>query len=263
MTIREPDMSRTPPTAVRRELRGEVGFGCPVPECGVPYLTYHHFDPPWSVEHHHRPEGMIALCRRHADLADAGTWTDDQLRTFKSAASGTLAELFGRFEWMRHDVIALIGGNFYADTPRMVSYRDEPVIWYERDEHSHVLLNVRMLTASGEPRAELRNNDWIVVGSPTDVESPPGGRTLRVRYENGDDLMVAFWEAATLEAFRDRYKLPESDAYAELPFPLLVTEIQMTVADGGIRFGPRTTEVGQAKITGFGVFRLRDGFVIT
>ncbi len=61
---------RTPPIAVRRQLRREVGFGCSLPGCGVPYLTWHHFDPPWRQEHYHRVEGMIALCRDHADKAD-------------------------------------------------------------------------------------------------------------------------------------------------------------------------------------------------
>jgi len=63
-------VNRTPPAAVRRELRREVGFGCPIPDCGIPYLTWHHFDPEWRVEEHHRPEGMIALCLTHAGLAD-------------------------------------------------------------------------------------------------------------------------------------------------------------------------------------------------
>src|SRR5918912_315690 len=36
-------VNRTPPAAVRRELRREVGFGCPVPDCGNPYLYWHHF----------------------------------------------------------------------------------------------------------------------------------------------------------------------------------------------------------------------------
>jgi hypothetical protein len=55
--------SRTPPIAVRRKLRQEVGFACPVPDCGSPYLTWHHFDPPWHVTPQHEPAGMIALCK--------------------------------------------------------------------------------------------------------------------------------------------------------------------------------------------------------
>ena len=39
-------MNRTPPKKVIQTLRQEVGFGCPIPNCGNPYLEWHHFDPP-------------------------------------------------------------------------------------------------------------------------------------------------------------------------------------------------------------------------
>ena len=49
-------------------LRKESNFGCA--KCGEPYLTYHHFDPPWNEKHHANPEGMIALCAKHANAAN-------------------------------------------------------------------------------------------------------------------------------------------------------------------------------------------------
>lgn len=60
------NLSRTPPIEVRRQLRKEVNFGCPVDGCGIPYLTWHHFDPPWNEKEHHDPNGMLALCANHA-----------------------------------------------------------------------------------------------------------------------------------------------------------------------------------------------------
>jgi hypothetical protein len=76
-------MDRNPPAGIRRQLAREVGFGCPVSRCGSPYLTWHHFDPPWAVRKHHDPAGMVALCRDHHPEADAGGFTVDQLREFK------------------------------------------------------------------------------------------------------------------------------------------------------------------------------------
>ena len=76
-------MNRTPPKKVIQTLRQEVGFGCPIPNCGNPYLEWHHFDPPWSIENHHRPEGMIALCTQHHKNADNYAYTNEQLiRTY-------------------------------------------------------------------------------------------------------------------------------------------------------------------------------------
>ena len=102
-------LSRNPP-AVRRLLRQEVGFGCPVPDCGNPYLTYHHFDPPWHVREHNQPKGMIALCREHHDKAAA--WSVEELREI-SKASPQQKTIEGRFEWMKRRVLTIAGGGFF------------------------------------------------------------------------------------------------------------------------------------------------------
>jgi hypothetical protein len=77
-------VSRNPPKKVRELLRKEVNFGCPVMGCGNPHLTYHHFAPTWKVKEHHNPDGMIALCTRHAALADGGRWKNHQLLQMKA-----------------------------------------------------------------------------------------------------------------------------------------------------------------------------------
>jgi len=86
-------MDRTPPVEVRRALRREVGFGCPVSGCANPYLEYHHFDPPWRTHEHHDPLGMIALCAEHHKKADAGAFTLSQLRALKQPTGATIEGL--------------------------------------------------------------------------------------------------------------------------------------------------------------------------
>ena len=83
---------------MRRALREEVAFGCPIDGCGSPYLTWHHFDPPWHVEQHHKFEGMVALCLQHHKEGDAGAFTPEQLRTLKEDP------------FLRRVDVALIGG---------------------------------------------------------------------------------------------------------------------------------------------------------
>ncbi|HEY5431250.1 MAG TPA: hypothetical protein VIK04_19190 [Solirubrobacteraceae bacterium] len=93
-------MDRTaPPSTVRRELRREIGFCCPVEGCRSPYLTWHHFDPPWHVRQHHDPAGMVALCLQHHKEADAGAFTPEQLRAFKTIAARDRP--IGRVNWKR------------------------------------------------------------------------------------------------------------------------------------------------------------------
>lgn len=236
----EKELSRTPPVAVRRELRREVGFGCPVSGCGNPYLEYHHFDPPWEKEHHHDPTRMIALCAEHH--AKAAAWTVDDFRAMKTIPADQ-PNVHGRFEWMREDVLAVIGGCYYYETPNMVVFRGEPMIWFERDERRRLLLNFRVLTASGQPRTRLDNNDWIIRGNPADVESPPNGSRLRVRYDNGDDLSIRFREWEDAEVLGREY--PRAlDLGQSLRFPLVTVELTFEVGGTDIRFGPTTTRLG-------------------
>jgi hypothetical protein len=250
-------VSRTPPTEVRRRLRREVGFGCPVAQCGNPYLEYHHFDPPWEEEHHHDPARMIALCATHH--AKAGAWTVDQLRSMKNISPDRL-DIRGRFEWMREDVLAVVGGNFFYETPKMVVFRDEPMIWFERDEDRRLLLNLRMLTTSGLPRTRLENNDWIIRGDPVDVESPPNGSRLRVRYENGDEICIRFREWAESEALHAVY--PRAlELGSCLRFPLVTAEINVEVGGTDVKFGPTTTRLPGAQITGCIASHCGAGFV--
>jgi hypothetical protein len=108
------ELSRNPPAEVRRRLRAEVGFGCPVTGCDNPYLQYHHFDPPWHTRRHHDLQGMIALCAEHHAKADAGAFTTEQLRKMKSQPTRPIQ---GRFDWLRNRVVSIIGGNAYYENP--------------------------------------------------------------------------------------------------------------------------------------------------
>src|SRR2546423_5503765 len=149
-------MNRKPPTSIRRTLRREVGFGCPVPNCGSPYLEWHHFDPPWRVRHHHKPTGMIALCSEHHPMADAGAYTVEQLHDFKKNGKTNCEVIKGKFEWLRQKLLVVLGGCFYYETFTILEFRKLPVIWLHRDENGYLLLNLKMLTISREERLWLQ-----------------------------------------------------------------------------------------------------------
>lgn len=137
-------MNRHPPQEVIQELRREVGFLCPVQGCGNPYLTWHHYDPPWNVMHHHNPAGMIALCRMHADKADAGAYTKEQLANLKKSPNNRGEMPSGKFEWMRRKLLAVTGGNFFFDTPVPLEHKKAKMVWFNRDSEGNLLLNVRL-----------------------------------------------------------------------------------------------------------------------
>lgn len=246
------DVSRTPRVEVLRQLRREVGFGCPVRDCGIPYLTWHHFDPPWREEHHHRPEGMIALCRRHADAADGGAYEDDYLHNLKRNAPGQAQSIRGQLEWMRKEFLAVIGGNFYYRPRTILRINDIRSIWLGRDADGYMLLNVRMPTISGKPRIRIEDNFFVAETTHAeDVVCTAQGRKLRISYPNGDYFYIEFFEVANVQALTTRYGQELHHWIAEkVVYPVTAVEVSERAAGSTIEFGPTNTKLFGAKSGG-------------
>jgi len=222
-------MSRTPPNDVIRALRTEVGFGCPVPNCGNPYLEWHHFDPPFAIESHHRPEGMIALCAEHHKKADAGAYTVEQLREFK--LNRTNAErVRGTFDWLRNDLLAVVGGIFYHETLRVLVVDGQEIVWFNRDADGYLRLNIRVPSLTAESRAIIEDNVWSNIGTPVDLRSPPSGKSLEIRYASGDRLSVEFLEIESRDTLYARYRSEILRDRTTLKLPITVVEVTLNIA---------------------------------
>jgi hypothetical protein len=198
-THREPS-SRTPPADVRRLLREEVAFGCPVRDCGSPYLTWHHFDPPWSVREHHDPAGMVALCLDHHKEADVGTFTAEQLRELKTSPYlARVDELpHGRFNWRRDQLVMLAGGNWYVGCSVLLSAHGTDLIWLTKDEAGNEALNLDLHDAKGRLLLQMRTNDWLVHAPFADLQCPPARNSLLLKARaEGVRLAVKFSRATT------------------------------------------------------------------
>ncbi len=129
---KDPPRGGSAPT--RRILRKQANFGCAI--CGEPYLTYHHFDPPWAERHHDEPEGMIALCVKHAGMADAKAFTKEQLRAYKRSPANKGTTLESTFEWFRQNFLFIVGGNIAFKCNTIVGSSRERIIWLEEDEET-------------------------------------------------------------------------------------------------------------------------------
>lgn len=234
------------PNAVKKVLRTEVGFGCPVKGCGNPYLEYHHFDPPVSVKPHNDPEGMIALCAQHHKKADGGAYTTEQLHAFK-ADKANADMVKGNLDWLRKDLLAVVGGNFYYETPKIITIDNIDLVSLVRDEDGYLRLNVNMLSLEPEERIIIKENSWENIGSPIDLRSPPQGKELEVSYPNGDYLYLRFIELKSEELAIKKYG---HDIFSDLKFPLTVVEVNMKIAGTRIELSPKSSQIGGLQMTG-------------
>ena len=177
-------MDRTPPASIRRLLRREVNFGCPVPSCGSPYLQYHHFDPPFSEEQHHNPEGMIALCTKHHPWADSGKWSNQELHRMKEKPffrSDRLA--VDGFGWRKRELILAAGG-FYVRPAVFLRLNGRNVVWCDRDAEGILELNIDIRDQDDKPVILMQGDDWLElrgIERMQDIEVSPHGHTLVIR----------------------------------------------------------------------------------
>lgn len=256
--ISEPN--REPDEWVKRELRKEVGFSCPVPKpngigrCGNPYLSWHHFDPPWRVRHHHNPEGMIALCREHHDNADGGAYTKEQLHSFKERARNQFVKIEKDIKWMRDEILSVVGGGIYYKTPIIFQYRRNPIIWFERDDNGLLLLNIDLQPVTSQHRLLMKNNFWHIVDEPEDLICPPSGKRIDVRYKNGDKLSIEFSniESESAKEFQSFQKKYQNVIYllSSISFPLTTVEVTMIAKEKDLMFNPKETQFKGGRMTG-------------
>jgi len=141
--------------AAERLLRQEVGFGCPI--CRTPFLTYHHFDPPWRERKHFDPDGVIALCRKHHDMAEGGHYTKRYLRDLKSA-SYSVSDIKEYFPWVRNQFIVRVGGLYSVGSRTVIRVDGEPVIQIATGEDGLVSVSFELRSSDGNIVARMTNN---------------------------------------------------------------------------------------------------------
>ncbi|WP_172148022.1 HNH endonuclease [Pseudomonas tumuqii] len=242
-------MRKAIPPKVKEILRSEVGFGCPVKGCGNPYLEYHHFDPPVSVRPHNEPRGMIALCAQHHKKADGGAYTIEQLHALKSDRTNAKF-VKGNLEWLRRDLLAVVGGIFYYETPRIIVIDGHELVSLKRDDEGYLRLSINMLSINAEERLVVEDNSWENIGSPIDLRCPPQGKELEVKYANGDFLYLKFLELNSSDEASRRYKndvLKDNDS---VKFPITAVEVNMNIGGTNIQLSPESTTFGGGQING-------------
>ena len=178
-------MTRNIPKQVRETLRKEVNFGCPIEGCGSPYLSYHHFDPPWHVENHHKPEGMVALCLEHHKQADYGTFTGEQLKALKTTPFHNSSDsINGQLNWKRQNLVFIIGGNVFIGAQKIYLNKEEQLIWLTTDANDNSLLNFDIKSRNGDSIFSMKDNDWLISSNFDNIESIPSGKRLYFENKN-------------------------------------------------------------------------------
>lgn len=235
------------PDAVKHALREEVGFGCPIEGCGIPYLEYHHFDPPVNIRPHNEPSGMIALCAVHHAKADGGNYTNEQLHALKANKVNS-EKVKGDLEWLRNKLLAVVGGNVFYETYRVLVIDEYDVIAFDRDELGYLRLTVNLLSLLPEERLVIKSHSWENIGNATDLRCPPQGKELEIKYANGDYLHLRFLVIKNLADAEKRYKKNMVEKYRD-DFPMTAIEINMAIGGTNVHLTPTGSTIGKMRIS--------------
>jgi hypothetical protein len=202
---------------------------CPVPGCGNPYLVWH--------------DEEVALCLLHRDQAVRERLSAERLRLLQRAGLQPPHPGRSRTGWRHRKVLARVGGNFFYETPVILRLGPVTAVGFSRDDEGRLLLDVRMPTASGRPRATLVGSFWERPPAGADVACPRSGRLVDVAYPNGDRFRAELTDIHTARALQVRFGNVARWAY-RVRFPLTLAELALTVANTDIQFGPHQTAMG-------------------
>lgn len=149
-----------PPRPLRRKLRQEVFYSCPL--CADPLLVYHHIIP-WHVEQHFREEDMIALCCKHARMADANAISRQTLYNLKAnpPRKKKIRDRFVIHDWNRFAISLGKGTTVFENCLTVLSVENQTVIGFTR-QFGMPALFVDMTDDQRRTLLRIEENDWLV-----------------------------------------------------------------------------------------------------
>jgi hypothetical protein len=175
------EISRDPPDKIKKILREEVNYCCPIENCKSPYLTWHHFDPPWNIIKHHNPNGMIALCLQHHKEADLGAFTNLQLKQLKYNKNN-INKVKGKFNWKRDNLLLIAGSFIFYKCDILLQIKGKNIIWLSKDINGYELINLDLYDINGKNILKMRDNFWdIDLLNIEDIICPPSSNKLQIK----------------------------------------------------------------------------------
>ncbi|MGD7043906.1 HNH endonuclease signature motif containing protein [Jeotgalibacillus proteolyticus] len=187
----------------RRYLRKEVGFGCPVEGCRVPFLEYHHFDPPYREGKMHNQDGMIALCPTHHRQADQQTWSVQDLHDMKNIKVREPAK--GKLEWSIAEAFLVTGSNYFLGSSFNLRINNIELFSLQQDHKGRLSINALLWNENREVVAEIKNNDMLINHMRLeDVDCMSSGKEILFKTANRSNfIQVRFERKSIVDVIKD------------------------------------------------------------
>jgi len=185
-------LTRDIPEPIRRSVRQRCGFGCVV--CGDPFITYHHFDPPFKDAPAHRAEGITLLCQRcHADETHHRL-APDYVRQHNAKpyclCAGHTRHCLVRSSISTGKPLTFKIGSATFDTRVVLMYEWEELISFKPPEAENApwRLSAKISDLNGRELLKIVDNEWRIGIERYDITTC--GETIEVREARGKVILV-------------------------------------------------------------------------
>ena len=194
---------------IRRALRQEVNFCCPL--CGCPVLEYHHIIP-WCESNNHKINDMIALCPNCHAKADNGAYDRKYLCKLKSAGFDTP----GWKDTIRFDsdiFTVRVGSvnltNMNRNNNVLLEMHGESMLAISRRLESNIILNTCFYNWANYPQVAIKNNELTIdTHQLWDIEY--NGRDLTIRKKSQEILLNASFNSEGIWFKKGMYRVGTS-----------------------------------------------------
>ena len=224
-------------------LRREVGYVCPVEGCGSPYLTWHHFDPPWTKGHIDRVEGMIALCAEHHNAANANAYSIDQLKLLKKSLN--TAVVHGDVLLRRSNTVFVASDNISHRCLGLLKFKGVPLVYFKKlESEPEYQLFISTIDKMGRLEQIIMGNFWEVDPENYVVIATPITRDICItKLDSSVKISLKFRDAKdakeeNIRNYVSRNKLPLNDTricYFEYVLDGIVRVDKIGILAGGFQ----------------------------
>lgn len=201
MTVNKHGLSRTIPSAVKREIRQRSKFGCVVCRCGI--YEYEHIKPEFHEAHEHDPKNMCLLC---------GQCHNKVTRNILSKE--TVARLYGElqenqeikspgevFDLNSGNITVKVGACIFKCSEEIIRFGDKLILSINPPENLSSLPSLSGLFSDedGNEIFRIDNNEWTgpteywdveFAGSELTIRSAPGKIALKLKVNPPNEIEI-------------------------------------------------------------------------
>jgi hypothetical protein len=217
------------PSSIRKYLRSEVEYGCPVLGCRNPFLEYHHFNPKYCDGQEHIKEGMIALCPNHHRMADHDRWTNEELINMKAASIREAVN--GTIDWALKDSVIIVGNNYFFGHSFSFDVLGQELFSIYQIDNGRLIISALIWDSKMNLIAKIVEND-ILINQPHigDLICSASGHSIRIE-ARADDI---FYELSFRRISYAEFEKTTTDMVDDRVWNYVRSNIANKVKDGKV-----------------------------